>query len=312
MFGGFVHELLGTRNDLQTALLLYRSAWDVLFKNYNAYPTFNASSQKFRKDFEKFPSLKPSKVEKEYVLETIHQKDLKQFLQRKILSLTRAIRPREVKREIKRLKISKEVQKLATKSRPSNFLLILNEGMIGEKVPKREYYSLAKALEGDNPTPEQKKVAQLGAGFITLFAASKLGLLPPPQNYSPIGMEMGVRLGLAAGDAVAISFQVPQIKKDPALNKLVRKIKVLNQKNEVIHQSILPIIAPMSDIAEEAVFEYAADRALRQGSRLAWKHITAIGTSIFTYKSMIRNQTAEFIAKQAALFQYIALAKTCN
>lgn len=79
-FGAYVHNLVGTRSDKQIAKNLLKDANRLLFQNYNSYPTFNGKFQKFRDDFEKLPKMKKSIVEKEYVDETVVQKQLKDYL----------------------------------------------------------------------------------------------------------------------------------------------------------------------------------------------------------------------------------------
>ena len=183
-----------------------------------------------------------------------------------------------------------------------NLMIVWEEGLIGEKKSKREYYSLARALAGADSTPDQQRAARMGARLITLFASSALGLFPPPQNYSPVGMEFGVRLGLAAATELAISFDVPIIeKRDPLFPEVSFHAK---DGNEIL-RTPLHIANPLNEVAEASTSFHSARRALTLGARLAWKHLIAITAAITTYKSMKKNN-AEFLAKQMAVFQYMA------
>ncbi|TNE99844.1 MAG: hypothetical protein EP326_07410, partial [Deltaproteobacteria bacterium] len=65
-FGGLIHEAIGTRNDQQIALQLYKDAKELLLKNYNGYKTFNSNYKKFKQDFEKLPKMKLEDVKKNY------------------------------------------------------------------------------------------------------------------------------------------------------------------------------------------------------------------------------------------------------
>lgn len=302
IFGGFIHEQMNTSFDRQTALLLYKKALDILHKNYNSYALYNLKNKKFIKDFSKLPSLSKSVVDKKYVVKTKEHKSLEEFLMLKILSLSKASGNRAYKNAIAKYRPSQKVIKSALKTVRSNVLFIDMNGIIGKKYAKTEYYSLERALGGDSDSKSKRAVARIGTTALMLFATAKIGLMPPPNTYSPIGQEMGIRLGLAAGRGAAISFDVPKMQKVP-LPKSPMYLEIKGKKSLVVP---FPISAPVTEIAEQAVRESAMNRAIRQGSRLAWKHLTAIATCMATYNAMKR-KNGEYVAKQAAVFQYFAI-----
>ena len=155
---------------------------------------------------------------------------------------------------------------------------------------------------GNSDSKSKRAIARFGSTALMLFATHKIGLMPPPNNYSPVGAEMGIRLGsLAAGRSAAISFDVPKMQKIP-LPKSPMMLEIKGKKSLTIP---FPISAPVTEIAEQAVRESAMNRAIRQGSRLAWKHLTAIATCMATYEAM-KKKNGEYVAKQAAVFQYFA------
>ena len=307
IFGGFIHEQMKTSGDRQIALLLYKKALDVLYKNYNVYGIYNSRFKRFIKDFSKLSNLSKTVVEKKYIVETKFQKSLKDFLIFKILSLSKASGRSTFKKAVSTYRPTKNILSLVNKTVRSNVIVTHFDSIIGEKIPKTEYYSLERALGGNSSDKDKRAVARFGASAITLFAGAKLGLLPPPSHYSPVGAEMGVRLGLAASRGVAISFQVPKIRKIKKPNEN-KSLLITNTENGKVKRLPFPVVAPLTDIAEQAVRENAIDRVIRQGTRLAWKHITAIVTCMATYDSMKKN-SSPFVAKQAALFQYMALVE---
>jgi hypothetical protein len=83
VFGAYIHERMNTRGDAQISRNLYKTAEKLHFRNYNGYPTYNHSYQKFRDDFDKFPNMGESKVKKEYVGATALSKQLSAFLKRR-------------------------------------------------------------------------------------------------------------------------------------------------------------------------------------------------------------------------------------
>jgi len=64
LYGAKVHELVGSPEDLQIASILYKDAKDILFKNYNTYPTFNSSYKEFKRDYDKLASMPIEEVKR--------------------------------------------------------------------------------------------------------------------------------------------------------------------------------------------------------------------------------------------------------
>ncbi len=88
IFGAFIHEQFGTSSDNQVALQLYKDAKEILFKNYNTYAVFNKSSDLFRKNFDKLPTMNREEVAKKFVMPTVHAENLLQFIESKIATLS--------------------------------------------------------------------------------------------------------------------------------------------------------------------------------------------------------------------------------
>jgi hypothetical protein len=92
VFGAFIHEQMGSKQERRVALNLYKAAKEVLFRNFNALETYNNKSKEFKKDFKKLPNMPLSKVKANYVAETEHAKNLLKFLDKKIQSLKKGKR----------------------------------------------------------------------------------------------------------------------------------------------------------------------------------------------------------------------------
>ncbi len=101
LFGAQVHELIDSVSDRQIALDLYIDAREVLLKNYGAYPSFNASSKKFVKDYEKFPKYGLKKVMKDYIVLTGAGEDLKNEIESNVIHLARRVRSSRVNNYLK-------------------------------------------------------------------------------------------------------------------------------------------------------------------------------------------------------------------
>jgi hypothetical protein len=125
IFGAFIHEQIGSRNDKTIAIKLYQEAKKILFKNYNIYASFNGSFKKFIKDYEKLPKLSKKIVKDQYVKETKFSKDLIKFLEMRIKYLK------------------------ARNKKKQNVTIITQEGYIAEKRARQIHINLpAGAFHG--------------------------------------------------------------------------------------------------------------------------------------------------------------------
>lgn len=307
-YGGFIHEAIGTSEDLQIALRLYKDAKLFLFRNYNAYKTFNKLNKKFRKDYDKLPKMKESVVNKKYVQMTPFQESLKDFLDFKILSLTKRTDGRNFKKMKKLHKPSKQVlDRLKNEKGSSNIGVIYTQGFIPSKIPSKQYYGFGAVLNDPKASGPAKAAAAIGAVAISLFAAKTLGLMPPPRKYTPMGAEFGYQTARLTGEHAAISFELPKIK--PRAVRKSTEVNLSQGKDSTGVNLSIPVINPMGDIAHEAILEDSSSKYKKLGSRLVIKHLTAIMASYATYKALKNSGKASFLAKQAAVLQYLAASK---
>lgn len=84
LFGAHVHLRMESRSDRRIAKSLYKESKNLLFKNYNIYPSYNAKYVDFRKDFSKLPKLKKSLIRKKYIDQTKHAKNLISYIDQKL------------------------------------------------------------------------------------------------------------------------------------------------------------------------------------------------------------------------------------
>lgn len=226
-FGAFIHETQNTNQDDQIALQLYKDASEVLFKNYNLYPTYNESYEEFRKNFSTFSKLSPKEVEGKYVLATPHNSSLKQFLTQKIAYL------------------SKKLKKGPAKDSGSITFLV-QDGLIAEKVPKT--YEI-------------------------------------PMVW---GAHESMALSMGAGSKV--TFELPTVSRGESLE--ASSLEALDASGNVVAQVPLTVIAPLNELAEQAINEHSTAVATKTATRVISKHVAALAASAATYESGRRNNNS--------------------
>lgn len=275
IYGAKIHEMIGTREDRQIALQLYKDAQDVIFKNYNTYPSFNLNYREFKKNYESLAGLPVQEVKNKYISESEHQKKLQEYIAKNIDRLSKPAK-----------KSSDDLKTPVT--------IVLEKGLIAEKVADTSFYGL------DFLAKEP---------LVALFVADVLGLMPEPTSYNPGGAYVGILTSSIALNTFGVGFELPKILNidPPKTQTLV--VKDLEGK-EILSKDI-PLINPLGDIAEEAVFEGSTWAYSRVGFRLATKHASAIAASFATYQALGGNQKKQdnFLAKNAALLQYLGAAK---
>lgn len=309
IFGGLIHEAFATPNDEQVALQLYQDAKEILLKNYNAYRTFNSKFIDFKKNYSKFHEMDLSKVKEDYVTPTYFQDELVQFINYKILRLTKKIRPQEFKKMVDRHqidpKIVSEVEKLTG---PDNIGVILQLGMIPEKISDKYNIGLEGAMRQVEDPNTRKAIMGVGVPILSAFAANTLGLVPDQSNWSMPGAVIGIAAANVAIENIGISFELPKIVNTQTQEKVT--LEVYDKEGKKIRENPLVVLNPLGDIAEEAVAEDSAGAYTRVGVRVALKHITAIIAAYATYKVLAgQSEMATFMAKNVALFEYIAASK---
>lgn len=89
VFGGFIHEQIGSVEDRGIALNLYKAAKTLLFRNYNLFSTYNESYKEFEKNFKNFATMSEAEVKTKYVKDTEHAKRLMQYLDERLEALSK-------------------------------------------------------------------------------------------------------------------------------------------------------------------------------------------------------------------------------
>ncbi|MEK6624273.1 MAG: hypothetical protein AABY86_04860 [Bdellovibrionota bacterium] len=265
IFGGLIHEAMGTSTDGQTALLLYRDALNLFFTNYNSYPSFNLKADKFLGDFDKLPTMEKNYVSQNYIQETYHQGPVRDFLTLKVLQLTKKYLPQEYATWHTQLAPSAEIVE-TLKQKGQVVTILVQDGLIAEK----------KAAKYSYP---------INLGGMQSFAGSNLGL-----NF-----------------ATGIEFELPEVERKPVIEQAV--LFVTTPSGQTVKQVTMPLVAPLSDMAEQAIKEHANAVKTKTGIRVAAKHVAAIVAAYGVYKSVSeQGGNAAAFAGMAASVSYAGAA----
>lgn len=301
VFGGEVHEVSGIRNDDQIALQLYKDARQILETMGGIFSLFNKTNTTYISAFEKSSSPDAKLYEQTPAFE-----DLKDFLDYKILSLTKEMRPGDFDVQVKALSPKDAVKKKALAGE-GNVVLVFEEGLIPQKVGKPFNFGIKGAINAVENPAAKSFIATVGTEFVTAFAMNKLGMIPE-NTASPGSFIFAHDVTKLAVQEAAVEFELPMIENVPLVQRL--ELFVLNDNGVVIDHMPLPVVSDNGDIARVVLEEDVVARYTKTGTRVALKHLAAIIAAIKVYKSLQKgNDQGDFLAKTAAMATYVGASK---
>jgi hypothetical protein len=289
VYGALIHEMISSREDNQIALHLYQDAKDLLFRNYNSYPSFNRKFREFNENFKKLPDMNEEEIRKRWVEETIYQRELKKFLASKISNLT------------------KELKRGSNKNTPENssISILLERGIIPQKQAKEIYFPLSSFLYANPNDSISINVNNYGSDDIFQYAQNNLGFKRMPSDYTYVG-ENGYSTRNPFSSDLAINFEVPVLKSNSHEEKM--ELAIFDNKGKEIKKENLFLISPIGDIAQNALEENEPARNLRIGLRLASKYLAVIVSSYATYNAL-KKSTSPGLASFLALTEFYLATK---
>jgi hypothetical protein len=301
VFGGEIHEVSQIRNDKQIALQLYKDALQILNTQGGIFSIFNKKNTDYIKSFEAEGKAPPQKLYEG----TAARDDLVDFLQYKILALTKDVRGTEFESLAKSLKVTPEIKKKASNG-SGNVVLVLEEGLIPQKTGKPFNFGIKGAMNSVGDSGAKRFIATVGVEVLTAFAMNKLGMVPE-RTASPGSFIFAHDVTRLAVQEAAIEFELPMIENVPLVQRL--EVFILNDKGIVIQRGPLPVVSENGDIARVVLEEDVVSRYTKTGVRVAVKHIVAIVAALQVYNTLNRGNGGEFLAKSAAMATYVGASK---
>ena len=153
-----------------------------------------------------------------------------------------------------------------------------------------------------------KKVSYPGSQVTFLVQDGLIAEKLAKQYQFPI--QLGATAGFAAtlGYGGPITYELPYVAPVPTLE--LATLQALDQKGNVISESSLSVVAPLGEMAEQAVNEHSTAIAAKTGARVAAKHLAALVISYAAYQSMSQKQPA--MAQFTAILGHAAAVAAIN
>ena len=302
VFGGEVHEASQIRSDRQIALQLYKDALEILNTQGGIFSVFNQKNDEYIKDFEK----NKKRPHPDLFVKTEAFEDLQDFLHYKILALTKSVRGGDFNNQVKALKAKKEIVTRASKG-PGNVSLVIEEGLIPQKVGRKFNFGLKGAMDAVDDDKAKKFIATVGVEFVTAFAMNKLKLTPSAAGGTGSFIFAHEVTKYSVSEA-AIAFELPVIEEVKPVERL--HLFILDENGKVIQQGPMPVVTENGNLAKVVLEEDVVSRFVATGTRVAVKHIVAIVGAMQVYQAMKKNsgEGGEFLATTAAVASYTAMA----
>lgn len=300
VFGAQIHEVSQIRSDKQISLQLYKDAHYILNTQGGIFSIFNEKNVEYIDAFSKKKKADP----KLYVKTSLYE-DLNDFLQFKILALTKEVRGYEFEKEAKSLNAKQDIVKKASQG-SGNVVLVFEEGFVPQKVAKVFNFGIKGAMDAVDDPKAKAFIKTVGTEAIAAFAMNKLGMSPTSAGGAGSFIFAHNVTKFAVQEA-AVQFELPIIEQVSPLKRL--QLFVLDEKGKVLESNPIPVITENGNIARLVLEEDAVYNYVKVGTRVAIKHIVAIVSAMQLYRTLNKGGSNEFFAKTAAMGAYVAASK---
>lgn len=135
-----------------------------------------------------------------------------------------------------------------------------------------------------------KKSPKSKDGTITFVVQDGMIAEKVPQKYElPMAWGVHETMALSMSAGSKITFELPILHRQDLKTSY---LQAWNKEGKMIQEVPLTIVAPLSDMAEQAIKEHSAAIAAKTATRVATKHIAALLASSVTYQSAKQNNNS--------------------
>ena len=299
-----LHYYLNTRRDKEIALQLYKDAKEILVRVGPAYKTFNKDFKKYNLDLRKVydGDLSKKKLKSKNLTNT-YQNTI-DYIDYRILKITKEIRKSKFKRTVKFLKPRKEILSLVKKEKTTNVSVLLEVGHINQLQGKDYSLNLRSALKNVESPTSKALIEGIGIPILTAFAMGPLGL-GYVSHHGNVSIYSSHRVGTTIMKEVGIEFEMPYVEESNDHDHF--EIHVY-QEDKLIEKKSLALLSSLSDTAfinsQEMIENSFKSRSIRVGV----KYAVAIAAAYGTYKK-VQESAGELFAKPAAITQFLVSSK---
>ena len=160
-----------------------------------------------------------------------------------------------------------------------------------------------------NLSKKMANKSKASEGSISFLIQDGLIAEKVPQKFEfPMAWGGHQAMAFSMGMGGKISFELPAVQGVQHLE--TSRLQALNADGSIAKDVALSVIAPLSDLAEQAITEHSAAIAAKTATRVATKHISALIASAATYEAGKRNNNS--MTMMLALAGHAAAVATIN
>ncbi len=139
------------------------------------------------------------------------------------------------------------------------------------------------------PSPAVLKEINQVRGQITFLVQEGLITEKSAKKYVfPIDLGPQAGFGAIVGMGNHIEFELPQIEGSPKLSE--GKLQALDPSGHVVSESPLSVVAPIAELAEQAINEHSTAIAAKTAARITTKYIALLAASYASYNAASREK----------------------
>ncbi len=312
-FAALVHEQIGSSQDRQIALQLYKDAYQISQVVPLQYQDYSAEADQF---VAKIYDVLKDDGKYEQIDASVMGNQRLQDLQNKILyqrfMLAARIRPRELREDRKLFEqLSIEQQKQIREQKNSSLKVIIAENLLPPKQAKKIDLSLRAAFD-ENASGKQAALSAIGYVAMSAFAYNVLNIRPAMHQGVYVSSHGASYYGVndfvtVAASEAGLGFEVfawPN-KISPGVGELA----VYDEQAELVQTSPTVLVSALGSIAHRSAEENSTQRVLSQGTKFVLKHVIAMASAYTLYKTMSNSESSQAFAGVAALATYVSATR---
>lgn len=186
---------------------------------------------------------------------------------------------------------------LATKHSPAlKEFLTMKILVLTKKIRPQDFKNQVSKLAPSNELLKRVNQAQ---GNVTFLVQDGMITEKYPKKYEiPINLIGRAGIAYAFGTGNRIEYELPHMMPSPDLE--VSRLEALDAAGNIVATSSLSVIAPLGELAEQAINEHSTSIAAKTGARVVGKHIAALVATNVSYNvAKDRNPTLALLVATA-------------